>query len=89
MRIHCAHKIEAIVLAQQTRKAANLSLDEGLVSQARELQINISRAAEDGIAKAIKAERERLWRIENAEAIRLENEYVEKHGLPFAKYRQF
>ncbi|MBY3185280.1 type II toxin-antitoxin system CcdA family antitoxin [Rhizobium sp. 25PS6] len=76
-------------MAQQTRTAANLSLDEGLVSQARELQINISRAAEDGIAKAIKAERERLWRSENAEAIRLGNEYVEKHGLPFAKYRQF
>lgn len=76
-------------MAQQARKAVNLSLDEGLVSQARDLKINISRAAEDGIAKAIKAERERLWRIENAEAIRLENEYVEKHGLPLAKYRQF
>ena len=34
-------------------------------------------------------ERERLWRIENAEAIAKQNEYVEKHGLPFAKYRQF
>ncbi|MFS8143975.1 post-segregation antitoxin CcdA [Rhizobium sp. R635] len=76
-------------MGHQARKAVNLSLDEGLVSQARELKINLSRAAEDGIAKAIKAERERLWRIENAEAIRLENEYVEKHGLPLAKYRQF
>ena len=76
-------------MTRQARKAANLSLDETLVSQARELKINVSRAAEDGIARAIKAERERLWRIENAEAIRLENEYVEKHGLPFAKYRQF
>ncbi|ANL32402.1 MULTISPECIES: type II toxin-antitoxin system CcdA family antitoxin [Rhizobium] len=34
-------------------------------------------------------ERERLWRIENAEAIAEQNEYVAKHGLPFAKYRQF
>ena len=76
-------------MAQPARKAANLSLDEGLVSQARELKINISRAAEDGIAKAIKAERERLWRIENAEAIAASNAYVEKHGLPFQKYRQF
>ncbi|WP_049735662.1 type II toxin-antitoxin system CcdA family antitoxin [Rhizobium ecuadorense] len=76
-------------MAQQPRKAANLSLDESLVSQARDLKINISRAAEDGIAKAIKAERERLWRIENAEAIAASNAYVEKHGLPFAKYRQF
>jgi antitoxin CcdA len=76
-------------MSQQQRKAANLSLDEKLVTQARDLKINISRAAEDGIARAVKAERERLWLIENAEAIRLENEYVEKHGLPLAKYRQF
>ncbi|PCK84826.1 hypothetical protein CPT32_22005 [Rhizobium sophoriradicis] len=36
-----------------------------------------------------RAEREGLWRIENAEAIAEQNEYVAKHGLPFAKYRQF
>lgn len=76
-------------MPQSLRKPANLSLDSELVSRARDLKINISRAAEDGIAAAVKAERERLWRLENAEAIRLENEYVEKHGLPLAKYRQF
>ncbi|MES5099935.1 type II toxin-antitoxin system CcdA family antitoxin [Agrobacterium sp. BA1120] len=71
------------------RKAANLSLDSALVEQARELKINISRAAEEGISQAIKAERERVWRLENAEAIRQSNEYVEKHGLPLAQYRKF
>jgi antitoxin CcdA len=76
-------------MSQLARKSANLSLDSNLVSQARDLKINISRAAEDGIKSAVKAEQERLWRLENAEAIRLENEYVEKHGLPLAKYRQF
>jgi post-segregation antitoxin (ccd killing protein) len=30
-----------------------------------------------------------FWRIENAEAIAEQNEDVAKHGLPFAKYRQF
>ncbi len=72
-----------------TRKAANLSLDSELLTQARELDINLSRAAEDGIAKAIKAERERRWLEENAEAIRAQNDYIEKNGLPLAKYRQF
>ncbi|MCJ9751304.1 type II toxin-antitoxin system CcdA family antitoxin [Neorhizobium sp. BETTINA12A] len=76
-------------MSQSARKAANLSLNSNLISEARELKINVSRAAEEGITKAIKAERERLWRLENAEAIRLENEYIEKHGLPLAKYRQF
>ncbi|ENN89371.1 hypothetical protein RHSP_67191 [Rhizobium freirei PRF 81] len=76
-------------MTQTTRKAANLSLDQQLVADARELKINISRAAEDGITRAIKAERERLWLLENAEAIEQANAYVEKHGLPFGKYRQF
>ena len=69
------------IMSQPSRKSADLSLDSNLVSQARDLKINLSRAAEDGIGRAVKAEQERLWR--------LENEYVEKHGLPLAKYRQF
>ncbi|MBB6489016.1 type II toxin-antitoxin system CcdA family antitoxin [Rhizobium lusitanum] len=76
-------------MTRTARKAANLSLDEQLVADARELKINISRAAEDGITRAIKAERERLWLLENADAIEQANAYVEKHGLPFGKYRQF
>lgn len=40
-------------------------------------------------ARAIKAEKERRWKIENADAVKADNEYVAKHGLPLAKYRQF
>jgi antitoxin CcdA len=76
-------------VSQPVRKPANLSLDSALVSQARDLNINLSRAAEEGIERAVKSERERLWRIENAEAIAASNKYVEEHGLPLAKYRQF
>jgi antitoxin CcdA len=76
-------------MPQSRRKAANLSLDSELVSQARELNVNISRAAEEGIARAIKSERERLWLLENAEASAEANADVAKHGLPLAKYRQF
>ena len=76
-------------MSQPSRKSANLSLASNLVSQARDLNINLSRAAEEGIERAVKNERERLWRIENAEAIRQENAYIEKNGLPLAKYRAF
>jgi antitoxin CcdA len=72
-----------------SRKAANLSLDSELLTQARDLDINLSRAAEDGIAKAVKAERERRWLEENAEAIRAYNEYIETNGLPLEEYRTF
>jgi antitoxin CcdA len=36
-----------------------------------------------------KFELERRWLAEHAEAIRAENEYIETHGLPLAKYRLF
>jgi antitoxin CcdA len=74
---------------EANRKTSDLLLDSDLVSQARELKIDVSSAAEEGIKRAIKSERERLWLIENAEAIVEENAYVEKHGLPFTKYRTF
>lgn len=34
-------------------------------------------------------ERERLFKLENAEAFASMNAWVEEHGLPLAKYRQF
>ena len=71
------------------RKAANLSLDGELLAQARELDINLSRAAEEGIAKAVKTERERRWLEENADAIKAYNDYIEKNGLPLEEYRTF
>ncbi len=75
--------------APSIRKAANLTIDGNLLAEARSLSVNISRAAEEGIANAVKVEKERRWKIENRDAIESWNEYVEEHGLPLAKYRQF
>ena len=75
--------------APSIRKAANLTIDGNLLEEARSLSVNISRAAEEGIANAVKAEKERRWKIENREAIESSNRWVEEHGLPLAKYRQF
>lgn len=71
------------------RKSTNLSLDAALVAQAKDLDINISRVAEEGISKAVAEEKARLWKIENRDALRSMNEYVEKHGLPLEEFRQF
>ena len=71
------------------RRATNLSLDPAILEEARAMKVNLSRAAEDVIAKAIAEEKARLFREENAEAIRSSNEYVEKHGLPLERYRAF
>lgn len=71
------------------RRATNVSLDQSLVEAARELDINLSRACEEGLAREVKATREARWREENAEAIAEYNAHVAKHGLLLAKYRRF
>ena len=67
----------------------NISLPEDLLAEAKALQINISQAAEAGVAQAITRARSELWLAENQEAIESSNAYVEKHGLPLAKHRMF
>lgn len=71
------------------RRATNVSLDQSLVEAARELDINLSRACEQGLAREIKSTREARWLEENAEAIASWNDYVRTNGLPLAKYRRF
>ncbi len=72
-----------------TRRATSLTLDSGLMEEAKAYKINLSRAAESGIAAALKQARTEAWQRENAEAIRNYNDYIEKHGLPLEKYRTF
>lgn len=72
-----------------TRKPTNVSLDTRLVEEAKALGLNLSQLAEAALAKAVSAEKSRRWREENREAIESSNEYVERNGLPLAKYRLF
>jgi len=72
-----------------TKRATNVSLAEDLLSEAKALHINISQAAEAGVAQAIARKRSELWLAENQEAIESSNAFVERHGLPLAKYRMF
>jgi antitoxin CcdA len=71
------------------RKPTNVTLAVDLVAQARALGINVSQAAEVGIAAAVARRRQERWLVENAEALQSSNEFVEQHGLPLAKYRNF
>ncbi|MET0574458.1 MAG: type II toxin-antitoxin system CcdA family antitoxin [Mesorhizobium sp.] len=75
--------------AQSQRKPTNVSIDSNLIAEAKELEVNISRAAEAGIAKAVADEKARRWLEENKEAIESSNRFVEENGLPLAKYRPF
>jgi antitoxin CcdA len=71
------------------RRSTSLTLNRALLDEARELGVNVSRAAEEGVAHAIRAARARQWREENAEAIADYNRFVAARGLPLADSRKF
>ncbi|MBM2715086.1 type II toxin-antitoxin system CcdA family antitoxin [Mesorhizobium caraganae] len=71
------------------RQPANLSIDSNLMREAKGLDVNVSRAAEAGIAEAVAAEKTRLWKLENRATMDAWNDYVDKTGIPLQEYRQF
>jgi antitoxin CcdA len=71
------------------KKATNVSLAEALLTEAKDLGINVSQAAEAGVAQAVSEARAAAWLKENAEAIQAWNAYVDEHGLPLDHYRMF
>lgn len=62
---------------------------EALLAEAKALNINISQAAEAGLAQAVALPGEQRWLAENKAALESSNAYVETHGLPLARYRTF
>lgn len=73
-----------------TRRSTTVTLDSDLIDQARSMDINLSHAAESGIARAVAGEKAaKRFAEEYADVIKSNNEYVAKHGLPLRKYRSF
>jgi antitoxin CcdA len=71
------------------KKRTNLSINEILLNEAKELGINISSAAEAGIKHAVIERKRSLWLEDNKEAITSSNDYVVRNGLPLEKFRNF
>jgi len=75
--------------ATPARKSTNLTLAVALVAEARQLGVNVSQAAEVGIAAAVADLRQARWLAENQAALESSNAFVEEHGLPLGQYRNF
>ena len=69
------------------KRATNISLSESLVDEAKARGINLSQLCEQAIAAQVKKLKEEEWLAANREALDSSNAYVEKHGLPLARYR--
>lgn len=68
---------------------ASLAIDPTLLAEAKALKIDLAKAAEDGIAKAVRAVNAAQWQEANQDALASSNRYVEAEGIPLAKHRQF
>lgn len=75
--------------SSRPKRPTNISLSSELIDEAKRLNINISQACEQGLERQVAKTRAEQWLEENREAIESSNAYVEKHGLPLARYRQF
>lgn len=71
------------------RKSSSNAHDPKIGAEASMLGVNIAQFGEADALKAVKLEKARLWKIENAEAIESWNKYVEENGLPLAEFSQF
>ncbi len=63
--------------------------DTAAMAEARALGIDVEAVCEAALVAAMRAEKARRWLEENREAIEAQNAWVEKHGVPLAKYRMF
>jgi antitoxin CcdA len=70
-------------------RTKSVNLNEHLALGAKFLGVDISKAAETEIAQAIKRRKEEEWLVENRPALDSCNAYVQKNGLPLARYRLF
>ena len=71
----------------KTKKSVNLSIDAGLVAEAKAAGINLSALLECALLSTVREKRWQKWREENREATDSMNRYVEQNGLPLRKYR--
>ncbi|HEX8379726.1 MAG TPA: type II toxin-antitoxin system CcdA family antitoxin [Allosphingosinicella sp.] len=72
-------------MAATAPKAEGPALPQKLLDEALRLNVDITCRSEDQVRRSVRE----AWMEENREAIEASNAWVEKHGLPLAKYRQF
>jgi antitoxin CcdA len=68
------------------KRAVNLTIRQDILKEAKELKLNTSQAAEDGIRQAIRKEKEAQWLKNNRKAIEAYNERIEREGVLIKPY---
>jgi len=70
------------------KRATNLSLSADLVDAAKQLDINVSEACEQGLSAEVTRAREQKWLAENRAELLAWNDWIDKNGMPYDEFRQ-
>lgn len=77
-------------LTPPPRRTVTIDVDEELAATADMLGLDLASACQIGLVGEVrKARTIQEWKDDHREAIEAANAWVEKHGLPLAKYRLF
>jgi antitoxin CcdA len=71
------------------KRAANVSIDAEILTEAKAMKINLSQTLEDELRKRVQDERVKRFQEEHREAIESHNRFIEKHGIWSKKYRSW
>jgi len=63
------------------KKPTNLTINSDLLSQAKEMKLNLSATLESALADALKIKKQEQWKEDNKEAINSYNEHISEYGL--------
>lgn len=67
--------------AAYAKRAANLSINAGLLDEAKALEINLSATLERALEAEVRVRKRERWLAENREAIAAYNARVAEHGV--------
>jgi len=81
--------MNAVFDPKAPKKACNVSINEDLLRQAKELGINLSQTLEAELEKRVREAKARAWYEENKEAVDAMHRWVEENGLLSDHFRLF
>ncbi|HRO26842.1 MAG TPA: type II toxin-antitoxin system CcdA family antitoxin [Luteimonas sp.] len=71
------------------KRAANVSINQGLLDEAKALEINLSATLEKALEQEVRARKREKWLEENREAIEAYNRRIARDGLASDHVRAF
>ena len=71
------------------KRAANVSINQGLLEEAKALDINLSATLERALEEEVRARKRQRWLAENREAIEAYNRRIARDGLAGDHVRAF